>query len=206
MNQKWKRFCIGLCLAVSVILSAMPCFASEKEYKCEVTLPVQIEIIGDQTSAKEMFEVSLTSADVNTPMPEISTKTREGVGDISFGPISYTLPEDYHYVITQKKGTAQNWVYDQTIYEVTVRIVNNEDGELVSEVWVSKSGSNEKCDKIKFTNRYEAPSIPTVPTVTPKTGDSANMGLYVGMAGISMFIVLMVLVICSRQLKRKREA
>lgn len=193
MIKKWQKICRGMSLAVVVALYAMPCFASAKEKNCEVILPVRIETTGDSVSTKEMFEVSIASAEPDTPMPKVTTQTIEGDGEISFGPINYTLPEDYHYVITQKKGNASHWSYDQKAYEVTVRIVNNEEDELVSEVWAIKSGSDEKSDKIKFINHYEEPSVPTVPTSKPKTGDLSDIRLYVGMMGGSLLIMLVVL-------------
>lgn len=204
MIQKWKRFCRGMSLAFVIVLSAMPCFASAKENKCEVTLPVQIETMGDPAPTKEVFEVSLTCTDLNAPMPEIITQTLEGAGEILFGSINYTLPEDYHYVITQKKGTTAHWIYDQAVYEVTVRIVNDEDGELVSEVWAVKNGSLEKCEKITFVNHYEAPAVPSVPTNTPQTGDSSSIRFYAGVMAASLFSMLMILWMGSRHFKRMK--
>lgn len=186
-------------MALMLALSAMPCFASEKEDQCEVVLPVQIEITGDSAPAKERFEVSITSKDANTPMPEVTTKTVEGAGQISFGPIDYKLPEDYHYVITQKKGTASPWTYDQTVYEVTVRIVNDQDGMLNAEVWAVRAGSGQKSDQIRFTNRYDAPEIYEAPkiyvtptAISPHTGDTAVIGIYAGLMGVSLIALLTV--------------
>lgn len=204
-------------MALLIALSAMPCFASEKENQCEVILPVQMEIAGDAAPVKERFEVSITSKDSNAPMPEVNTKTVEGAGQISFGPINYTLPEDYHYVITQKKGTASQWTYDQSAYEVTVRIVCDEEGRLTSKVWAVRSGSDKKSDQIRFTNRYEAPEIyeapkdPEIQTVyvtptvsSPHTGDLSNIGIYTGLMGVSLIAAVTVFWKGSRYLKRMK--
>lgn len=198
-------------MALAVILSAMPCFASAKENQCEVTLPVQIEITGDSAPAKEVFEVSITSRDSDAPMPEVTTKTVEGGGQILFGPIYYTLPEDYHYVITQKKGSTSQWTYDQTVYEVTVRVVNDNEGGIVSEVWAIRSGEDKKSDKIQFTNHYEAPEIYEAPkayvtptTSSPHTGDSANIGIYAGLMGVSLIGMLTVFRKGCRYLKQMK--
>lgn len=209
MNQKWKRFCRAMCAALVVILSSVPCYAAEKENKCEVSVPVQVDVAGDTAPKKELFEVSITSKEAKTPMPEVTVKTVEGSGKISFGPICYTIPDDYHYVITQKKGSAPHWTYDQTVYEVTVRIVNDKEKGLAAEVWAVKSGSNEKTDKIRFVNRYDAPEVYdppknekppkdynppkvyTAPTMTsPHTGDLTNAGLYAGLMGGSALVLL----------------
>lgn len=209
MNQKWKRFCRAMCAALVVTLSSVPCFAAEKENDCEVSVPVQIDVAGDTAPKKELFEVSMTSTEEGTPMPEITVKTVEGSGKISFGPICYTIPDDYHYVITQKKGSAPHWTYDQTVYEVTVRIVNDKEGGLASEVWAVRSGSKEKMDKIQFINHYDAPEVYdppknekpstehnspevyTAPAVnSPHTGDLVDVGLYVGLMGVSALVLM----------------
>lgn len=187
-----------------LIFVMVPCMVSAKENQCSVTLPVQIEVTGDKAKEAEEFEIVLKNKDVDAPMPEVVIKTTKGAGEISFGPMNYNIPEDYQYEIVQKKGQDEHWVYDDTKYEITVRVVTNADGELVSKVWAAKNGSLEKCEKITFVNHYETPAVPTVPTSTPQTGDSSSIRLYVGMMAASLFSMLMILCMGSRHFKRMK--
>ena len=189
MVQKMNRFRMLISLSLMLVLLMMPCMAFAKEVKCDVTLPVKVEVTGKDAPADVEFKVIMTGEDKDTPIPAVTEGTVKGAGEISFGPVSYTLPEDYHYIVVQKKGNAENWTYDETKYLVTVRIVNDEDGGLKSEVWAVKEGSEEKCENIVFVNTYKAPEIPKE---TPQTGDSTNITFFAGLMMASMLVMAVI--------------
>lgn len=190
MIQTMKKFRKGIAMLLLISSWMIPCSAFAGESACEVELPVYVEVTGDKATEPIEFEISLTGEDAQTPMPEICEKKLKDMGEISFGPIRYTVPEDYHYVIRQKIKQEKGWTYDKTMYEVTVRIVNNEEGELVSEIWAVKEGSDEKSDKITFINYYKATTTPTSQDKTPQTGDNTRIYLAAGLMMASLLAIL----------------
>lgn len=103
--------------------------------------------------------------------------------------VSHTsAPGDYHYNISQKAGSAANYIYDTAVYTVTVRVVNSEDGGLTVEVWAAKNGAADKAEAIVFNNEYKAPSDSKTPEKlesTPKTGDGADVRLFMALTALS---------------------
>lgn len=173
--QILKKFRKGLALSILIGLCVMPSAVAAKEAVCEVMLPICVETTGDTAEKPAEFEFLLTSEDAEAPMPESVVCRIQGDGSVTFGPITYTMPEDYHYTVVQKKGQDEQWIYDDAVYEVTVRVTYNEAGALVPEIWAVKSEMTAKSDTLLFINHYDAPQRPTVITNTPQTGDSANL-------------------------------
>lgn len=57
---------------------------------------------------------------------------------MNFGPITYTEPGDYTYRIYQEKGSVHEVSYDESVYSVTVRVVNDEKDGLRAEIWAGQ--------------------------------------------------------------------
>ena len=110
------------------------------------------------------------------------------------------MPGDYHYTVKQKAGNALSFTYDTSIYEVTVRVINQEHGGLEAEIWACRQGESEKQDAIRFMNKYQATEKVNVPstshkkistmavTASPKTGDENRLGWWYG---------LLILAVCA---------
>ena len=119
----------------------------------------------------------LSAKESGVPMPqetELRITVSNGMGRGSFGMSEYTEPGEYHYEISQKSGSVKNIRYDKSTYEVTVYVLNDGQGGLVSEVWASKNGSGSKTDAIQFVNtgrtvtRHAATPVTTrMPAVRP---------------------------------------
>ncbi|MBQ9825990.1 MAG: Cna B-type domain-containing protein [Firmicutes bacterium] len=93
------------------------------------------------------------SDDVTSPLPETKSGNNPAVngGVVTFGPIEYTAPGTYVYVITES-GTVEGVVNDpeaSTGKKVTVVIVDGKEGALV----VKSSTSTEE-SPLQFTNSY----------------------------------------------------
>lgn len=148
---------------------------------CTVSIPVETKLIGDGAPSGTEFELVLEAADTDAPMPEVKDIKVKDSDKISFGPIIYTIPEDYQYRVYQKAGTAENFTYDETIYTVTVRVLNAEDGGLTAQIWAIRDGSDNKVDQITFENKYQAPVVSADPVEKPtvksivKTGDTSAL-------------------------------
>ncbi len=120
--------------------------------KTFVSIPVRKILNGDPVPPGSIETFTFTiSAKTPAPMPESDKITITGEGEASFGPVSYSIPGTYRYEIREEKGSAPGYVYDETVYEVTVT-VTEESGELKS-VWTTDGTES---GTAVFENRYVA--------------------------------------------------
>ena len=159
---------------------------------CTVKVPVLVQ----NTSGTVVIE----SGKEGTPMPE-QTELQIGMNETkTFEEIHYDQPEDYHYRIYQKAGQQEQTIYDNTIFDVTVRVIRMENGTLTAKLWCQSEGKEEKADKIIFVNTGKNETIEREPVKAPenvttksiitkhktvKTGDMAPIGILIALAGIS---------------------
>ena len=191
-----------------------------------MTIPVQIEVSGDKIPDGETYQVTMEAVTKDAPMPAQNVQERKNAGTISFGPMTYTVPGDYQYKISQTAGKTERFTYDTSTYVVTVRVVNEEDGTLKSELWAVKEGSDTKSGTITFGNHYDTPksggskkhhhSSKTEETVTtpavvqnlqtlasPKTGDTSNVLLWGAFAAAAVLGVAVMIVVTVRSGRRE---
>lgn len=217
MVKKGRQFPMLVCVLLLITLLLPVKQVQAEEYACTVSIPVKLEISGFGEEAKEEFEVVLSGGDADVPMPEQSVwKTGEG-GAAEFGPISYTVPGEYQYRISQKIGGNSDISYDGTVYTVTVRVLNKEGGGLAAEVWAQKANFQGKMDEISFLNEYKMPESETEPETeteiettgethreteatqknqqgnTPKTGDPTRWRLWGSLLALSLFGMIAVI-------------
>jgi pilin isopeptide linkage protein len=139
-------------------------------------------ISGDEPEEKENFTFTLTAAGDGAPMPseadggQTLTKTVEGEGTVDFGTLTFSEAGTYSYTVSEVKGDAEGYTYDESTYTVTYEVTETSDGQLSSTRTITKNG--ETVDGITFTNEYQKPVEPAkpidekAPTVTKKiTGD-----------------------------------
>ena len=126
--------------------------------------PVQKVITGDKPAIPATFTFQMKAITEGAPMPAgssdgIKSMQITGAGSKEFGEIVYTEPGEWVYEISELKGNAEGYTYDTTVYTLTVKVTQNDDGTL------TKTETIKGGDAIVFTNKYEAPK-------TPKTGDT----------------------------------
>lgn len=162
---------LNICLLLSLLLVALvtPMGAAAADYSCTASIPVWVQVYAE-TDAE--FTVQL-EAEEGTPLPENCSLTFTGSGEGTFGAVEYTVPGDYVYTVTQVKGDAKYVTYDDAVYTVTVRVTNDGQGGLVSEIWAVKDQGTQKTEKVRFVNRYTPPTQP--PGTPPQTGDVAHV-------------------------------
>ncbi len=150
-------------------------YASEGERKCAISIPIAVELKGDGTVPQE-FNFILESLDgEDSEKKQLSiTTNKKGVTTGRFAEINYTEPGDYRYKVYQQKGNSENVIYDDSVYEVTVRVVNTQDDGLIAEIWAVKDESEQKVDEIRFMNHYKGNSQATTQT-TPETNDHTTV-------------------------------
>lgn len=174
MKRKNHKSFFGL-LILSLAVSLLPVGGvCAEEKSCTVSIPAETLVSGKTAPDGTEFELVLEPLGADCPMPSKAEIVGKGSGKVSFGPIVYTVPEDYQYRIYQKEGNAENFIYDKTVYTVTVRIVNTDDGGLEAQIWAVKDGAEDKTGRILFTNLYQPPETSVV-----KTGDTASADSYI---------------------------
>lgn len=179
MIEKLKKLCRLICISVLIGILLFPgqVMADTGENSFRVTLPVSVIYRNQNSADRRVFEYVLSAKESGVPMPqetELRITVSNGMGRGSFGMSEYTEPGEYHYEISQKSGSVKNIRYDKSTYEVTVYVLNDGQGGLVSEVWASKNGSGSKTDAIQFVNtgrtvtRHAATPVTTrMPAVRP---------------------------------------
>lgn len=145
---------------ISAVLAALmlPMVSFAAETSVSVSIPVSIEVSGRKIPDIPST-VKIESVTPGAPMPETVSITKQGSGQIVFGPITYRLPADYQYRIYQNSESGSYLKYDQNIYNVKVRVVNTPEGSLAAELWAAKDGNEgQKAESIAFNNNYYRPS------------------------------------------------
>ena len=162
MCQKIKNliFFTLIQAVLAVILFPMASFAGESS--CSVTIPVKAEVSGSNVPSDMTYRMVMEAVTAGAPMPAAAELTGKNGETVSFGPITYTVPEDYQYRVSQKYSEKEHFTFDSTAYMVTVRILNGDNGALISEVWASpESDQGKKSGSIVFRNAYEEPTKPS---------------------------------------------
>lgn len=97
---------------------------------------------------------------------------KNGVADIVFNGIEYTEPGEHEYTVHEVRGDAEGVTYDESVYTITVNVVDDGKGSLVSEVSYGPEGAP------VFHNTYKRPAVPVDPKpegpkpIDPKPEDS----------------------------------
>ena len=97
-----------------------------------------------------------------------------GKAQIAFEPISYTeknAGKTYTYTVKEAAGEDKNITYDTTIYVVTVKVSDNLDGTLETEVSYPEGFEN----GLTFTNSYKASGAATLKTTKTLEGRTAAL-------------------------------
>lgn len=184
MNRKKRRWetllaapLLAFALVAAAFLPAGKVRAAETAgaadaYRCSINIPVQVTVSGD-TAQQEGYTFTIEKETADAPMPESNVLTINGTGSGNFASIEYTEPGDYVYRVYQITGKTEGMTYDTSSYQVTVRVVNAENGGLAAEIWAVKNDSNQKVDSIRFDNQYDDGQEPATPT---NPGNGGNSG------------------------------
>ena len=124
--RKWAPFL----LLLLGLLAPVRAEAAGKD--CTLTIPVQIEVKGQNIPGGKDYKVTLEAVTKDAPMPAETVKTRTGAGTITFGPITYGEVGTYQYRIFQNTDGAERFTYDRTAYRVEVQVPRRNDGTLTT--------------------------------------------------------------------------
>ncbi|WP_368406759.1 FctA domain-containing protein [Streptococcus sp. CF10-1] len=131
----------------------------------QVTFTAKKVLEGSKKLVKDQFKFELKEGD-----KVVATATNAADGTVTFEAIDFAKAGVYTYTITEVKGNEENVTYDTTEHKVTVEVVDNGAGQLVTTV----KGNNPT-----FTNKYTEPKKEE-PKEDPKgeqpKGDLPNTG------------------------------
>lgn len=117
-----------------------------------VSVPLKVtKTVKGNPPADETFTFRLSEAG-----KKIGTTTVTGEGEAEFEPISYDAAGTHTYTITEVKGNAAGWTYDESVWNVTVKVTET-DGKLSADVSYKKVNSSESGSSAAFTNIYSEP-------------------------------------------------
>lgn len=205
MEQRIRKMLKRIRLVIFAVLGGAVLFFPEQVraegYSCNAFIPVEVGVSGEKVPEDVCYQVVLEAVTKEAPMPEKTVLTVGNGKKAEFGPIPYTVPEDYQYKVYQVDGKADRFTYDKTVYLVTVRIIHDGKGGLKSEVWAVKEGTEKKTDGIRFQNSYQTPhsggsgngSRPSVRLRGPQTGDPVNQILWYGTAAAALASAFLLL-------------
>lgn len=156
MVQKMKTMLFHTLIPAVLAVLLLPMTAFAKGDSCTVAIPVAVSVTGSNVPSDPVYEFVLEAVTPGAPMSELRSIKLKAGEKAAFGPVSYTVPNDYQYKIYQKSAAQDYFTYDNNVYTVTVRVVNGESGGLNAEIWAIKdsSGQMAKTGEIAFTNAY----------------------------------------------------
>jgi len=87
---------------------------------------------------------------------EIETVKNAASGEISFTALQYEDPDTYYYIVEEVNEGKGGITYDDTLYYVTVKVTDNQQGALEATTTVITNKSNAPVNGISFANTYKA--------------------------------------------------
>lgn len=162
MCQKIRNLLFHTLIPAVLAVMLLPMTAFADGSSCSVSIPVEVQVSGSNVPSDVSYKLVMEAITPGAPMPEVTEVTVEKNKSAAFGPMIFTVPEDYQYKVSQKYEAKDNFTFDDKVYTVTVRILNGENGGLVSEVWATPGSDGEKKSaNIVFGNSYEEPKKPS---------------------------------------------
>lgn len=131
-----------------------------------VVFPTIYKAVEGNNPPDEHFTFCITAKD-QAPMPTgakngFLTLSLTGNGELFAGEIQYTKAGIYTYTVTEIAENKSGWIYDTSIYIVTIT-VTEQDAGLTAAISVSKDG--EPLENIEFVNYYDRTLPPSDKTV-----------------------------------------
>lgn len=95
------------------------------------------------------------------------TAKNDARGNVSFDELTFEAPGVYTFRISEVKGIEEGMTYDESVYTITVTVVDNGEGQLEASLSYTKNG--EAVEAIEFRNTFTEPKTPEKPPVKPDT-------------------------------------
>lgn len=150
MISKLTRLAASVLLMCSVLL-ALSYSVRAGFINTPVNAEVPFECVKAEKVLGEKYNIVIERMDESSPEPDTDEITLSGTGTGVFG-IEIDEPGTYQYKVYERTGANKNIIYDDTIYEVTLFVTQDDDGILHYQVILS-NGSIFKPAEIKFVNK-----------------------------------------------------
>ena len=142
----------------------------------EITVPLQVtKALTGRSLQDDEFEFELYDGQNKL----LETVKNKADGTIPFTALKFTKTGLYNYLIKEKAGKVPGVDYDKQPIKVTIRVQQEEDGQLIYNIvylGLDESGKN-KISKQSFTNKYTAKGTDATFSVTKKlTGRTLKDG------------------------------
>ena len=111
------------------------------------------------------FAFTLTSEGDTADISQ--TAKNDAGGNVSFDELTFEAPGVYTFRIAEVKGTEEGMTYDESVYTITVTVVDNGEGRL--EASLSYTKNEEAVEAIEFCNTFTEQKTPEKPPVKPDT-------------------------------------
>lgn len=95
------------------------------------------------------------------------TAKNDARGNVLFDELTFEAPGVYTFRISEVKGIEEGMTYDESVYTITVTVVDNGEGQLEASLSYTKNG--EAVEAIEFRNTFTEPKTPEKPPVKPDT-------------------------------------
>lgn len=128
----------------------------------------QIPITCDAKNSDETFTYKISAAEEDSGKIEEQTIALKD-GETGYFHISYETPGTYSYKVSQVRGQGQYTTYDDTIYQVLVYVLEDDNKNLSVSPVLYVNGSAEKAEACSFTNKVY------IPKAEPENTNSNNM-------------------------------
>lgn len=189
--MKIRRIIIYAILLVTLLFPRIP----EAE-SGEVT--AKIAVTSDCGDLEGPFTYRLVPESKRDPVPEKSELVLGNETGVFYIPCF--IPGDYHYRLFQEKGNRPDVRYDDTVYEVTLRVVLTEDEKEAAEVFAINVSTGKK-EAVHFKNtKIKVPDIPGKPSIPVILGIS-EAGIFPGL----IFLILPALISFGIILKQNKR-
>lgn len=155
MWHKLKKLVVCVLLPAVLTVLMLPAVAFAQEETCTVSIPAEVRIKGSRIPKDVPYRLMLEPVTEAAPMPDIEELIIVDGGKKLFEPITYTEPGNYKYRVYQNSDPRPRFTYDDTVYLVTVRITNGENGGFDTQVWAADSELEAEKKEIVFINTYK---------------------------------------------------
>ena len=145
--------------------------------------PNAVKVLDGKNLIAGDFTFVLTDAEGNT-----WEATNNANGAVVFPTITYTQPGTYTYTIHEKAGTDSRYTYSETIYNITVVVLDDGNGNLYAEYHIYRAGT--EVGAVTFYNQF------TLDPVTLDLNDEIDFvkimqdpaGTGIGAAGFQFYV------------------
>ncbi|MDO5100662.1 MAG: FctA domain-containing protein [Eubacteriales bacterium] len=187
MKQKFNR-CLLALVAILLALTgrAVPAAAADS---CQFSLPISVSWTEKELPAQTKAVITMSTEQSDAPLPEQTELTVEAaeakpidgkaVKAAAFPAITYHTPADYIYLIRQQPSADKQMQYDDTEYQVTVRVYYDVAGKMTASIVAVNGKTGAKPQELLFENKYSKPETPPLPAPQPPAPQPEQPNRYV---------------------------